>query len=148
MSKKINLKIITPEKLVLEEIVDMVLIPTTEGEIGILPNHIPLIARLKSGDVVGRSGTENLPVAVVGGFAEVKKDELGNTNVIILADFAENVANLTDEIIARAKARAEELKIEMEKKGNIDFEHFSTELERSITQIKIADKWKTRKYRK
>ncbi|MFM2394494.1 MAG: hypothetical protein RLZZ546_2476, partial [Bacteroidota bacterium] len=95
MSKKINLKIITPEKLILEEIVDEVLIPTSEGEIGILPNHIPLIARLSSGDVVGMLGDENLPVAVVGGFAEIKKDETGTTNVIILADFAENVANLT-----------------------------------------------------
>lgn len=148
MSKKINLKIITPEKLILEEIVDEVLIPTSEGEIGILPNHIPLVARLSSGDVVGMLGDENLPVAVVGGFAEIKKDETGTTNVIILADFAENVANLTDEVIARAKARAEELKLEMEKKDNVDFEHFATELERSITQIKIADKWRTRKYRK
>ena len=148
MSKKINLKIITPEKLVLEEIVDRVLIPTSEGEIGVLPNHIPLVARLKSGDVVGISAGEYLPVAVAGGFAEVKKDETGNTSVVILADFAQNVKDLTDQVIKEAKERAEKLKKEMENKDHVDFEHFSTELERSITQIKIADKWRTRKYRK
>jgi F-type H+-transporting ATPase subunit epsilon len=148
MSKQIKLKVITPEKLILEENVDEVLVPTTEGEIGILPMHIPLVAGLKSGDVVGVLKDERIPVAVVGGFVEVKKDEEGNTVVIVLADFAEHVGGLTDEVIEQAKARAEELKSIMENKDNIDFEHFATELERSLTRIKIADKWRTKKYRK
>ena len=46
MSKKLQLKIVTPEKLILEELVDSVTIPTTEGEITILPDHIPLIASI------------------------------------------------------------------------------------------------------
>ncbi|HEY4477659.1 MAG TPA: hypothetical protein VJB09_00080, partial [Candidatus Paceibacterota bacterium] len=80
-------------------------------------------------------------------FVEVNKVE-GMTTVVILADFAEHVEELTDEAIERAHARAAELKKAMENKEHVDFEHFESELERSITRIKIADKWRTKKYRK
>ncbi|MEK7588209.1 MAG: ATP synthase F1 subunit epsilon [Patescibacteria group bacterium] len=148
MSKQIKLKVVTPERLVLEELVDQVLIPTTEGEIGVLPGHIPLIAGLASGDVVGMVKGEHIPMAVVGGFVEVKNNLEGNTEVAILADFAEHISELSDEMIEKAKARSEELKKQMENNEVVDFEHFESELERSITRIKIADKWRTKKYRK
>ncbi|MEO5634994.1 MAG: ATP synthase F1 subunit epsilon [Candidatus Paceibacterota bacterium] len=148
MSKQLKLKIITPERQVLEELVDYVTLPTTEGQITILPEHVPLIAGLASGDVVAFTSGEHVPMAVVGGFVEVKKDTDGSTLVAVLADFAENVGDLTDEKIAEAKARAEELKKQMDNKEHVDFEHFESELERSLTRIKIADKWRTRKYRK
>lgn len=148
MSKKINLKIVTPERLVLEEIVDQVTLPTLEGEITILPEHIPVIVGLKSGDIVAMSGGEPIPFAVSGGFVEVKTASDGNTEVAVLADFAEHVADLTDDAIEKAKAKSEELRKQMEDKGAVDFEHFEAELERSLTRVKIADKWRTKKYRK
>ncbi|HTE49045.1 MAG TPA: ATP synthase F1 subunit epsilon [Candidatus Paceibacterota bacterium] len=148
MVKQLKLKIVTPERLVLEEMVDQVTLPTTEGEITILPDHIPLIAGLKSGDVVAVTNVEHIPMAVVGGFLEVKKNEEGNTEVAVLADFAEHVKELSDEKIAQARARSEELKKQMENKDHVDFEHFESELERSLTRVKIADKWRTKKYRK
>lgn len=148
MSKLIKLKVVTPERLVLEELVDEVLVPTTEGEIGVLPGHIPLIAGLSSGDVVAIVKGEHVPMAVVGGFVEVKNGLDGQTEVAILADFAEHITELTDEAIEKAKARSEELKKQAENNEVVDFEHFESELERSITRIKIADKWRTKKYRK
>jgi F-type H+-transporting ATPase subunit epsilon len=148
MSKQIKLKVVTPERLVLEELVDEVLIPTTEGEIGVLPGHIPLIAGLASGDVVAIIKGEQVPMAVVGGFVEVKNSLDGQTEVAILADFAEHITELTDEAIEKAKARSEELKKQMDSNEIVDFEHFESELERSLTRIKIADKWRTKKYRK
>ncbi len=148
MSKQLKLKIVTPERLVLEEMVSQVTLPTTEGEITVLPDHIPLIAGLASGDVVAFSNNEPVPMAVVGGFVEVKKSENGLTEVAVLADFAEHVSELSDAAIEKAKARAEELKKQMENKDHVDFEHFEAELERSLTRVKIADKWRTKKYRK
>ena len=148
MSKQLKLKIVTPERLVLEEMVDQVSLPTTLGEITVLPNHIPLITGLTSGDVVAFINTEHVPMAVVGGFVEIKQNEKGDTEVAVLADFAEHVSELSDEKIAQAKTRAEELRKLMENKEDVDFEHFEAELERSLTRIKIADKWRTRKYRK
>lgn len=148
MSKKLKLKIVTPERLILEEMVDQVSLPTTEGEITVLPDHIPLIVGLASGDVVAFSGGEHIPMAVVGGFLEIKQNEKGITEVAVLADFAEHVHEISDEAIEKAKARAEELKKQMENKEHVDFEHFEAELERSLNRVKIADKWRTRKYRK
>jgi len=148
MSKLLQLKIVTPEKLILEEKVESVTLPTTEGEITILADHIPLIASLASGDIVSFVNGEHVPVAVVGGFVEVKNNENGETEVAILADFAEHVVDITDEAIEKAKAKAEELRKLAENKEVIDFEHFASELERSLNRIKIADKWKNKKYRK
>ncbi len=154
-SKKLKLKIITPERLILEEMVDHVVIPSTEGEITILPGHVPLISGLASGDVVAFTGKEYVPMAVVGGFLEVKSRPEASgkniqyvTEVAVLADFAEPVAELTDEKIAQAKRKAEELKKQMANKDQVDFEHFEAELERSLTRVKIADKWRSKKYRK
>ncbi|HAQ02783.1 ATP synthase F1 subunit epsilon [Candidatus Nomurabacteria bacterium RIFOXYC2_FULL_36_8] len=148
MSKLLQLKIVTPEKLILEELVEQVTIPTKEGEITILPNHVPLIAPLSSGDIVAFVSGEHIPIAVVGGFVEVKNNEEGQSEVAILADFAEHISELSDEVIEKAKAKSEELRKLAENKEIVDFEHFETELERSLTRVKIADKWKNKKYRK
>ncbi len=148
MSKKLKLKIVTPERLIFEEMVDQVSLPTTEGEITVLPEHIPLISGLASGDVVAFSSGEHIPFALVGGFLEIKKDEDGNTLVAVLADFAEHVSDISDLKIEEAKRKSEELKKQAENNEVVDFEHFEAELERSLTRVKIADKWRTRKYRK
>lgn len=146
MNKQLKLKIITPEKLVFEEMVDQVSLPTTLGEITILPDHIPLITDITSGDIVAVINGEQIPMAVVGGFLEVKKED--NTTVVAaLADFVEHVSEIGDDKIEKAKARAEELKEKMKNKEHVDYEHFASELERSLTRVKIADKWRTKKYR-
>lgn len=147
MSKKLKLKIVTPEKLILEEEVDSVSVPTTEGEITILPDHIPLVVGLSSGDIVAISGGEHIPMAVVGGFIEVNKID-NQTSVAILADFAEHISGYTEAEIEKARQKAEELKKQAENNEIVDFEHFESELERSLTRVKIADKWRSRKYRK
>lgn len=147
-NKLLNLKIVTPEKLILEELVEQVTLPTKEGEITILPNHIPLIAPLASGDIVAFVNGEYLPIAIVGGFVEVKNNETNQTEVAVLADFAEHVGNISDDLIEKAKIEAEKLRKQALNKEVVDYEHFATELERSLTRVKIADKWKNKKYRK
>jgi len=146
-TKQFKFKIVTPEKLILEDNVDRVILPTTEGEITVMNGHIPLIAKLAHGDVVAVSFGEYIPMAVVGGFVEVKKEN-GETMVVVLADFAEHVSTLTDDVILRAKEKSKELQLLADKNEIVDFEHFETELLRSLNTIKIAEKWKTRKYRK
>lgn len=141
-TKQLQLKIITPERIVLDEAVDLVTLPTTEGEITILPDHIPLISTLASGDVVAKVNGEVVPMAVSGGFIEVS----GNT-VKVLADFAEHVSEITDDSIEKAKSRAETLMKMKHNAEDVDFEHYEAELERSLTRVKIADKWRNKKYR-
>jgi F-type H+-transporting ATPase subunit epsilon len=142
MSKQLKLKIITPEKTILEEMVDSVSLPTGEGEITVLPGHIPLVSSLASGDIVARAGADVMPIAVSGGFIEVHDNE-----VAVLADFAEHVFEISEDVIAKAKARAAEI-IELKKNAtDVDFEHLASELERSLTRVKVADKWRGKKYR-
>lgn len=148
MSKQLKLKIVTPEKLILEEMVDQVSIPTLGGEITVLPSHIPLITEISSGDIVACVNNECIPVAVVGGFVEIKNNENNTTEVAILADFALHVDELSDEKIQNAKNQAEDLKLKIHNKEDVDFEHFETMLERSITQSRIASKWSSKRYRK
>ncbi len=142
-NKTIKLKIVTPERLVLEEDVTQVTLPTTEGEITILPGHVPLIASLGKGEILARGGDDHIPMAIYGGFLEVKQTPEGG-EVVVLANFAEHVSQID---VERAQNRAKEL---MEKKNAsaVDFEHFEAELERSLNRVKIADKWKGKKYRK
>ncbi len=149
----LKLKIVTPERLVLEEDVTQVTLPTTEGEITILPGHVPLISSLGSGEIVAKSNGngnagestafDEVPMAVTGGFVEVKLSKDGS-EVIVLADYAEHVSEID---IERAQNRAKEL---MDKKdsSDIDFGHFEAELERSLNRAKIAGKWRSKKYRK
>jgi len=143
MLKQLKLKIITPEKTVYEDMVDSITLPTTEGEIGIFPDHIPIVSALKSGDIVASKNGEHIPFAVVGGFIEFKDNTLA-----VLADFAEHVSEISDDAVTKAKARAEELQKMKENGDIVDFEHFESELERSLTRVKISDKWRSRKYRK
>ncbi|MDP2788426.1 MAG: ATP synthase F1 subunit epsilon [bacterium] len=147
-TKQLKLKIVTPERLVLEEMVDQVTLPGSEGEITILPDHVPVVTGLNQGDVVALVNGEYVPMAVAGGFVEIKRNAEGITEVVVLADFAEHVSEISDEKIAEARARAEELHKQMENKEVVDFEHFASELERSLTRVKIVDKWRTKKYRK
>src|SRR3989338_1450185 len=148
MSKQLKLKIITPERLVLEEMVDQVSLPTILGEITVLPDHIPLITEITSGDIVVLVNGEHMPFATVGGFLEIKQNKNKITEVAVLADFAEHVSEISDQKIEEAKIKAEQMKKMMENKEHVDFEHFEAELERSLTRVKIADKWRTKKYKK
>lgn len=138
--KKLQIKIATPEKLIFESVADSVTFPAAEGEMTVLPGHMPLVARLLSGDIVVRNGAEETPFVVVGGFAEVN-----GTSVTILTNFAEDMAT-AQSAAESARARADEL-VKMKDREDVDFEHFATELERSLTRVKIADKWKNKKYK-
>lgn len=95
----LKLEIVTPEKRVLEAEVDSVTIPTSSGEVGILPNHAPLISALKPGLLSYSTKGSGEKLAVSGGFVEVNKNK-----VAVLADTAETA----DEIdLEAAKAERE-----------------------------------------
>lgn len=99
-----HLQIITPEKKVLSEEVDEVLVPTEKGQIGVLPHHINLVTKLSPGEIIIKSKNKENPIAVSGGFLEVNKDK-----VTILADYAEHSSEIDIEKAEQAQKRAEEL---------------------------------------
>jgi len=99
MAEKIQLEVVTPERRVLAEPVDMVTVPGLGGELGILPGHTPLISELQTGVLTYVQDGKSSQMHVSGGFVEVRDD-----NVSVLAD----VAELPDEIDAARAKRARE----------------------------------------
>lgn len=99
----LTLEIVTPEARVFSDTIETVVIPTVEGEIGILPGHIPLLTQVGAGELrVTRNGkVENL--AVGGGFAEIEGDR-----VSILAERAITEDKIDADAVEQAMKRAEE----------------------------------------
>ncbi len=103
MASKIRLELVTPERLVLSEDVDEVIVPGYEGEFGVLPEHTQYLSIVNIGVLRYRKGNEVHKVALSGGFAEVTPER-----VVVLADTAERAEEIDLERARRAKARAEE----------------------------------------
>lgn len=79
----IRLDIVTAERTVFSEDVDMVIAPGVEGQLGILPHHTPLMTTLQAGELRVKRDKGEIPLAISGGFLEVRPDR-----VVVLADAA------------------------------------------------------------
>ena len=133
MSSKLNLKIITPERILVDEEVDAVYSLAVDGEFGILPEHIPFMTALNIGVSKYVQGDKTEYISTIGGILQVE-----NNNVSILSDAAE----LGEEIdIARARAAKERAEARLgtaEKETDVD--RAQAALARAIVRIKAASK--------
>jgi F-type H+-transporting ATPase subunit epsilon len=102
MASTIRLELVTPERLVLSEEVDEVVLPGYEGEFGVLPGHTQYLAILNIGILWYRKGSAVTKIALGGGFAEVNHDR-----VVVMADTAERADEIDVERAQRARDRAE-----------------------------------------
>ncbi len=130
----ITFEIATPERTVYKEEVDSLTLPTKDGEITVLPNHIPLVAVLVPGVATVRKGGQESFMAVSGGFIEVQP----NNRVVVLADTAEHADELTIAAIEKARADAERV---LHEKRSMDDETFAAAaagLERELARLKVA----------
>ncbi len=138
-----HLQIITPEKSVLDEEVDEVLVPTDKGQIGILPHHINLITKLAHGEMIIRTSGKERSLAVTGGFLEVKDQK-----VTILADYAEHADEIDADQALIAKNRAEEILKKRDQGINEqDLRTAQAELRRALLQLHIAENHNKRHHR-
>ncbi|MFA6285345.1 MAG: F0F1 ATP synthase subunit epsilon [Parcubacteria group bacterium] len=140
MAEKIKFKIVTPEKTVFEEEIDQVTLPTQEGEITVLPNHIPLISVLSPGELVIKKDNEEIDMAVSGGMIEVRNNE-----IVILADTAERAEEIDLKRAEEARARAEKLKDEKIRIDETEFAIAAAIFEKNLARIKVARKHLTRR---
>ena len=99
----LTLEIVTPEARVYSDTIDTVVIPTVEGEVGILPGHIPLLTQVAYGELRVTKGSETLWLAVSGGFAEVEGDR-----VSVLAEHAITEEKIDENAVEAAMLRAEQ----------------------------------------
>jgi F-type H+-transporting ATPase subunit epsilon len=137
-SKTIKFEIVTPDKAVLEREILQVSIPTTSGEITVLPGHIPLVSVISSGVIEVRLSDNSLEIfAISGGFLEVSQGK-----VIILADTAERAEELDEERIKAAQERAEKLKEEARNVDDVQFAAVAAKLEKELARLRAVSRWR------
>ena len=130
---EIKLEIVTPEKRVFDETVDSVTVPTATGEVGILPNHVPLISSLKSGVLSFSNKGANEKMVVSGGFVEVSTNK-----VSVLTDIAETAEEIDVEA-AKAERDAAEKALTGNWSGTEEeFEAEKERLERAQARLSLA----------
>ncbi len=133
---QLHFELTTPERIVLREEYDAATIPTQEGEITVLPGHLPLVANLVPGMITLRKGKDESYLAVSGGFVEVQP----GSKLIILADTAERAEELDLEKVEAARDRAEKLLAEKRAVDDVSAAAAMAGLQRELARAKVARK--------
>ena len=132
-----RLEIITAERVVYSDDVDVLVAPGVEGELGILPHHAPLMTALKPGEIMVRKDGDETYLAVSGGFLEMMDNK-----VTILADAAERSEEIDEARVQEAMKRAEE-RMSM-RPEDMDLERTVASLRRSQVRLKVAQRRRSR----
>ena len=137
LPEALQLTVVTPERELLQITAAEVTIPGLDGELGILPGHAPLITELGIGELhyQAKDSTKSVPLAILGGFAEVLPDR-----VTVLAEIAERAEEIDLMRAEAARGRAEKRIATPD--PNIDWDRATTALRRALIRIQIARKYK------
>jgi F-type H+-transporting ATPase subunit epsilon len=131
----LKLEIVTAERLVLaDDNIDMVVAPSVDGEVGILPHHAPLIAVLQIGELRVKKGADEQSIVVAGGFMEVLDDK-----VTILADTAERSEEIDVAAAEQARTRAQETLTNRDA-GQADLEMAQAAMRLSALRLRIGQR--------
>jgi len=129
---KMTVEVVTPERVVYSGQAEMVIARGVQGDLGILPNHMPMVTPLKTAPVqIKVEGDQTMRMAVSGGFMEVRGDK-----VTILAETAELPGDIDVERAKAAKERAE--KRLAEKYPEIDFQRAERALQRALARLDVT----------
>jgi len=136
--KIIKLEVVTPERVVLKRNIYRITVPTKEGEITVLPKHLPLVSILIPGVLeFVNENNEREVVSVSGGFVEVLRNK-----VVILADTAERAEELDSEQVEEARKKAEQMVRETKREDAERFAEISTSLAKELARSKAVKRWK------
>jgi F-type H+-transporting ATPase subunit epsilon len=135
MANTLKLEIVTPDARVFSDQVEMVAIPGAEGEMGIYPQHVPLMAEIVSGQLVARKDGKDILLAVGNGFVQITADR-----VAILTDMATRAENI-DEAEAEAARQRAEARL-AEKLDDEEAAKVQAALSQSLAKIKVKHRQK------
>lgn len=131
----IRCEVVTQERIVYAEDVDMVIAPGAEGVLGILPHHSPLLTTLQHGELIVRKGGHEESFAIGGGVLEVTPEK-----VTVLADAAERADEIDTTRAEAARRRAQELLAQGLPPGSDRFAEIENALKRSNIRLKVGQK--------
>jgi F-type H+-transporting ATPase subunit epsilon len=126
------LEIVTPEARVYSDTIDSVVIPTVEGEIGVLPGHIPLLTQVGYGELRVTKGGATQLLAVGGGFAQIISDKIS-----ILAESAINEEKIDEHAVETAMKRAEEALKGKDSLDPAEIERLESFVRSSVAQLAL-----------
>ena len=125
-----NIEIVTPEARVYEDTIESVVMPTTSGEIDILPGHIPIVTEIQAGElIVSKSGTRQ-SLAISKGFAQCVGDKIS-----ILAEDAIHIDEIDESAVEEAQKRAENALATMEKMSDEEVAMLETQIAYARAQL-------------
>jgi F-type H+-transporting ATPase subunit epsilon len=130
----ILLEIVTPERLVFSEEVDAVTLPGSEGELGVLPHHAPLVSTLGIGELRIRRGGEEELFAIAGGFVQVRPDR-----VVVMAETADIASEIDLEKAQQARAEAEKA-LESGFEEGADLAAARAALQQALLRIRVGER--------
>lgn len=131
---KLNVEVVSAERVVYTGEADMVVAPGAEGVLGILPRHAALLTTLVPGALRIKQGADEVVMAVGGGFLEVL-----NNKVAVLTDAAERAEEIDMERAEQARQRAQRRLDELPKDRAAELSATEAALRRSLARIKVAD---------
>ena len=134
MAEKLQLEVVTPDRLVLSEAVDIVMAIGSLGEFGILPNHVPFLSPLMAGELRYRKDNQLDYMVVTGGFVEVSQNK-----VTVLAEAAERAREIDLDRARRAKERAEN-RLAQAKSEAVDYIRAEGALRRALLRLKVVER--------
>jgi F-type H+-transporting ATPase subunit epsilon len=130
-----NIEIVTPEAKVYEDTIDSVVMPTTSGEIDILPGHIPIVTEIQAGELIVSKSRTRQSLAISKGFAQCVGDKIS-----ILAEDAIHIDEIDESAVEEAQKRAENALATMEKMSDKEVAMLETQIAYARAQILLKQK--------
>jgi len=130
----LRLEIVTPERRAYEDDVDSVVLPGSEGELGVLPHHAPLLSTLGVGELRIRKGGQEEFFAIAGGFLQVRPDR-----VVVMAETADMASDIDLESAEKARRDAEQILAEGFDEP-ADLARARASLQRALLRIRVAER--------
>lgn len=130
----LQLEIVTPERLAYSDTVDSVVLPGSEGEMGVLPHHAPLLATLGIGELRIRKGGTEEAFAIIGGFVQVRPDK-----VVVMAETADMASEIDVEKAQEARREAERA-LESGFHEGADLSLARAQLQQALLRIRLAER--------
>jgi F-type H+-transporting ATPase subunit epsilon len=138
MAKHLQLDIVTPEKITFSENVDSVSLPAAQGEMGVLPDHMPYVTELKAGELRYTKDGKSELLAISGGFAE-----LHGNKVVVLAETAELAAEIDlKRVEMKVDEKAKALKDH--KLNPVEMDTLRANMLKELVRMKVAEKMRKR----
>lgn len=134
-----RIEIVTPERVAYSEEADQVTLPTADGEITVLPNHVPLVTQLLPGELTVKKGSQYIILASGGGFSEIT-----GKKVSVVTDLAQKPEEIDERDAEEARKRAEEALKAGERLSEEEFALTAANLQKALAQLRVKRRHRRR----